>query len=154
MTDFIWPSDADRAENEELNRVCEYLELVFDERNEYRNHLAQICTMLGVNWSDGTPDIGAAWEGVNAIQEQNRRLQEHQKMDARIIHNQAVSMQAALIAARTNGAEVGMQWIENTLCGPDLLTDEDGPHYHDAQAYRNYYDYDAVIERENQEAAT
>ena len=26
--DFVWPSDADRAENDELNRVCEYLEEV------------------------------------------------------------------------------------------------------------------------------
>lgn len=31
MTDFVWPSDIDRAENEELNRVCEYLERVIDE---------------------------------------------------------------------------------------------------------------------------
>ncbi|MCO4319972.1 hypothetical protein [Aliidiomarina quisquiliarum] len=31
MNDFVWPSDVDRAENEELNRVCEYLEEVLDE---------------------------------------------------------------------------------------------------------------------------
>jgi len=29
-TDFVWPSDADRAESDELNRVCEYLEEVLD----------------------------------------------------------------------------------------------------------------------------
>ena len=27
---FVWPSDADRAESDELNRVCEYLEEVLD----------------------------------------------------------------------------------------------------------------------------
>ncbi|MDN6321031.1 MAG: hypothetical protein L0J77_14840 [Marinobacter sp.] len=26
MNDFVWPSDRDRAENDELNRVCEYAE--------------------------------------------------------------------------------------------------------------------------------
>lgn len=88
------------------------------------------------------------------VEEQNKRLREHREMDARIIHNQIVSMQSALIAARTNGAEVGMQWIEGALSGPDLLPDEDDPHCNDAQAYRNYYDYDAVKERESQEAAT
>lgn len=30
MNDFLWPSDRDRAENEELNRVCEQLEAVID----------------------------------------------------------------------------------------------------------------------------
>ncbi|MCD1628509.1 DUF551 domain-containing protein [Marinobacter shengliensis] len=30
MTDFVWPSDRTRAENDELNRVCEYLEEVLD----------------------------------------------------------------------------------------------------------------------------
>lgn len=31
MTDFIWPSDRARAENDELSRVCEHLEEVLDE---------------------------------------------------------------------------------------------------------------------------
>jgi len=30
MTNFVWPSDADRAESDELNRVCEQLERVMD----------------------------------------------------------------------------------------------------------------------------
>ena len=33
MTDFIWPSDQDRTENDELNRVCEQLEAVMDDRD-------------------------------------------------------------------------------------------------------------------------
>lgn len=39
MTDFIWPSDIARAENDELNRVCEHLEEVLDERDA----LAALC---------------------------------------------------------------------------------------------------------------
>ncbi|WP_027854407.1 hypothetical protein [Marinobacterium litorale] len=48
MTDFIWPSDLDRAENEELNRVCEYaeellneIEWLRDQRDEARETLSQ-----------------------------------------------------------------------------------------------------------------
>jgi hypothetical protein len=33
MTNFIWPSDQDRADNDELNRVCEHLEAVMGERD-------------------------------------------------------------------------------------------------------------------------
>lgn len=33
MSDFIWPSDVARAESDELNRVCEHLEEVWDERD-------------------------------------------------------------------------------------------------------------------------
>ena len=79
MTDFLWPSDMDRAESEELQRVCEHLEQVVDERDEYRGHLAQICEMLGET-PDGKPDIGAAWEGVAALVAQNEQLKaEYQK---------------------------------------------------------------------------
>lgn len=34
---FIWPSDADRAENDELNRVCEYAEHLHDELEAARH---------------------------------------------------------------------------------------------------------------------
>jgi cell division septum initiation protein DivIVA len=33
MSEFIFPSDAARAEHDELQRVCEYLEEVMDERD-------------------------------------------------------------------------------------------------------------------------
>ena len=36
MSDFVWPSDSDRAENDELNRVCEYLEEVLDTQEAAR----------------------------------------------------------------------------------------------------------------------
>lgn len=42
-----------------------------------------------------------------------------------IVHRQTVAMRAALVAAKLEGPEVGMQWIENTLCGPGHLPDID-----------------------------
>ena len=39
MSDFIWPSDLDRAESDELARVCEYLEEVCDERDALAAHV-------------------------------------------------------------------------------------------------------------------
>lgn len=32
MTDFTFPSDADRAENEDLNRACEYIEALLEKQ--------------------------------------------------------------------------------------------------------------------------
>lgn len=46
MTDFVWPSDMDRAENPELNRVCEYLEEVWDERDALAAHVARLMGAL------------------------------------------------------------------------------------------------------------
>ena len=42
MTDFIWPSDQARAENDELNRVCEYLEEVLGERDALAAHVGVV----------------------------------------------------------------------------------------------------------------
>lgn len=42
-----------------------------------------------------------------------------------IVHRQTIAMRAAVVAAKLEGPEVGMQWIENTLCGPGHLPDID-----------------------------
>jgi hypothetical protein len=58
------------------------------------------------------------------------------QMMGRIMHNNTVAMQAAWIEwVHGDGAESAMQWIENTLDGPDLIPDEDEPHSRDSQAY-------------------
>lgn len=46
MTDFIWPSDAARAENSELDRVCEYLEEALDEHDALAAHVAELVEAL------------------------------------------------------------------------------------------------------------
>lgn len=46
------------------------------------------------------------------------------------------AMQAAWIEWKHGkGAEAGMQWIENTLDGPDLIPDENEPYGKEAQAW-------------------
>ena len=36
-----------------------------------------------------------------------------------------LAMRAAVVAAKLEGLDVGMQWIANTLCGPGHLPDLD-----------------------------
>lgn len=40
-----------------------------------------------------------------------------------IISNQCIAMQAAVIDAKFRSPAEGMEWIENTLCGPGLMPD-------------------------------
>jgi hypothetical protein len=40
MNEFVWPSDFDRAESDELNRVCEFAEELYDEVERLRMQLA------------------------------------------------------------------------------------------------------------------
>lgn len=42
-----------------------------------------------------------------------------------IISNHCIAMQAAVIDGELQSPADGMQWIENTLCGPGLLPDVD-----------------------------
>jgi len=43
-----------------------------------------------------------------------------------IVHKQVLAMRAAVVAWQREGAEIGMQWIANTLAGPGHLpSDED-----------------------------
>ena len=53
-----------------------------------------------------------------------------------MFHDQIVAQQAAWIEWQHGaGAEAGMQWIENGLCGPGHIPDEDEPYGTEAQAY-------------------
>lgn len=42
-----------------------------------------------------------------------------------IVQSQVIAMRAAVVAAKLEGLDVGMQWIANTLCGPGHLPDLD-----------------------------
>lgn len=42
-----------------------------------------------------------------------------------IVNSHVVAMRAAVVAAKLEGLDVGMQWIANTLCGPGHLPDLD-----------------------------
>jgi hypothetical protein len=40
-----------------------------------------------------------------------------------IVHQQVIAMRAAVVDAKLRGSDAGMEWIENTLCGPGHLPD-------------------------------
>ena len=42
-----------------------------------------------------------------------------------IVNSHILAMRAAVVAAKMEGLDVGMQWIANTLCGPGHLPDLD-----------------------------
>ena len=42
-----------------------------------------------------------------------------------IVQGHVIAMRAAVVAAKLEGLDVGMQWIANTLCGPGHLPDLD-----------------------------
>lgn len=42
------------------------------ERDEYQDHLGQICSILGEIHENGDPDIGVAWESVHAVVNKNQ----------------------------------------------------------------------------------
>ncbi|GAA3704042.1 hypothetical protein GCM10022421_08550 [Oceanisphaera sediminis] len=93
-----------KLERDELHRdyhqVGTAYEKVNKERDEYRGHLAQICEMLGEIQSCGAPDIGAAWEGVNAMREYSDKLKlqmEVVKRQRNELSAQNESLKAALI---------------------------------------------------------
>lgn len=64
MSDFLWPSDMDRAENEELNRVCERLEEVEAHLDAIRAaarapYSLPIAMKFDTHWCRNNPQIAA-----------------------------------------------------------------------------------------------
>ena len=70
---------------------------------------------------------------VPRIRSEVARLQREQAKSERraieygdIVHKQVLAMRASVVAWQREGAEIGMQWIANTLAGPGHLpSDED-----------------------------
>lgn len=74
-----------------------------------------------------------AAQGVDA---QLAKLTTAYKELSSMFHDQVVAQQAAWIEWKHgNGAEDAMQWIENGLCGPGHIPDEDEPYGKEAQAW-------------------
>lgn len=71
----------------------------------------------------------AAWEQIKA--EHARISAEANKSERRaiafgdIVQSQVIAMRAAVVAAKLEGLDVGLQWIANTLEGPGHLPDLD-----------------------------
>jgi len=71
----------------------------------------------------------ALWKQIGA--EVERLHSEAAKSERRavafgdIVNSHILAMRAAVVAAKLEGLDVGMQWIANTLCGPGHLPDLD-----------------------------
>lgn len=76
------------------------------------------------------------------------KLEKITRIGNHILHDTVVGMKSAVIDAEHHGAERGMAWIKNKLRGPGMLPDKDDPHYHDAQAFYDYYCHDAEMARQ------
>lgn len=65
------------------------------------------------------------------MEQWNRRTQDDEALKGErraiafgdIVQSQVIAMRAAVVAAKLEGLDVGMQWIANTLCGPGHLPD-------------------------------
>lgn len=77
---------------------------------------------------------GASTNARPLLMEQwNRRTQDAEALKSErraitfgdIVQQQVIAMRAAVVAAKLEGPDVGMQWIANTLCGPGHLPDLD-----------------------------
>ncbi|WP_423004206.1 hypothetical protein [Undibacterium sp. JH2W] len=81
------------------------------------------------NESELTERLAIAEKQIKAFEENHRVLVD-------ILEGNSVAMPAAWIEWKNGkGAESAMEWIENTLDGPDLIPDETDENYNDAQKY-------------------
>jgi hypothetical protein len=97
----------------------------------------EACDDMGCGLFEQTAEQTAAyhkaatdlWEQIGA--EVDRLHAEAAKSERRavvfgdIVNSHILAMRAAVVAAKLEGLDVGMQWIANTLCGPGHLPDID-----------------------------
>lgn len=95
--------------------------------------------LVGGHCQDGSfdsqhcPDCN---QPADALDAEIAKLKKAYQELGNMFHDQIVAQQAAWIEWQHGaGAEAGMQWIENGLCGPGHIPDEDEPYGTEAQAY-------------------
>jgi Lar family restriction alleviation protein len=76
-----------------------------------------VTALLMEAWNKRTPDAALRAE---ADKSERRAI-----VFGDIVQSQVIAMRAAVVAAKLEGLDVGMQWIANTLCGPGHLPDVD-----------------------------
>lgn len=109
MTEF---GTADRKEN----TVSEMIEVTKHDANSY----CLVLRALGME-DEGDPVAEIERLKAEAVKRERRAIEYGD-----IVHKQVLAMRAAVVAWQREGAEIGMQWIANTLAGPGHLpSDED-----------------------------
>lgn len=90
----------------------------------------------GISPDDAVKRADRAIKGALATIRAERRAIEY----GDIVHKQVVAMRAAVVAAKLESPEVGIQWIANTLFGPG--------HYPDIEAARELGGAQALFDKE------
>ena len=90
----------------------------------------------GISPDDAVKRADRAIKGALATVRAERRAIEY----GDIVHKQVVAMRAAVVAAKLESPEVGIQWIANTLFGPG--------HYPDIEAARELGGAQALFDKE------
>jgi hypothetical protein len=89
----------------------------------------------GIDPDDAVKRAVRAIDGALAIKAERRAIEYGD-----IVHKQVVAMRAAVVAAKLESPEVGIQWIANTLFGPG--------HYPDIEAARELGGAQALFDKE------
>lgn len=132
MTDFIFPSDADRAENEELDRVCQYAEELLETEEKrkavYRRRGLEVrqlsaSLMLAQNLLSRAVTITVGYRGIVPVlaysydQKLKAELEEYRLLPPdRALETYVVSRQVEVlkgIADLTNG--YAKRLVENKI---------------------------------------
>jgi|GEM_PF-2005324 len=90
----------------------------------------------GRMYAERDADTAPQAQPADALDAEIAKLKKTCQELGNMFHDQIVAQQAAWIEWQHGaGAEAGMQWIENGLCGPGHIPDEDEPYGTEAQAY-------------------
>lgn len=86
--------------------------------------LAAIDAALGLP-EDGCNSTQRTLDAVHKLKAEAAKSERRAITFGDIVHSQVIAMRAAVVAAKLEGLDVGMEWIANTLGGPGHLPDLD-----------------------------
>ena len=97
------------------------------ERDALAEQLACVRQALPEQWRDSVPSVAVATltAELELLRKEAAKSERRAITFGNIVQSQVIAMRAAVVAAKLEGLDVGMQWIANTLCGPGHLPDLD-----------------------------
>ena len=97
------------------------------ERDALAEQLACVRQALPEQWRDSVPSVAGATltAELELLRKEAAKSERRAITSGDIVQSQVIAMRAAVVAAKLEGLDVGMQWIANTLCGPGHLPDLD-----------------------------
>lgn len=98
-----------------------------DNRAALAEQLACVRQALPEEWRDSVPSVAVATltAELELLRKEAAKAERRAITFGDIVQSQVIAMRAAVVAAKLEGLDVGMQWIANTLCGPGHLPDLD-----------------------------